>query len=406
VFDVVCMLLEHHERVVTKEELLDEVWGDRFVTESALASRVKSIRRLLGDDGRRQRLIRTVHGSGSMWVGPEPQCPARTSPSGAATHADVERASDDRVPSRTVPFRHEPPIGRQAEVERLGELLRRWDVVTIVGRGGAGTTTLALEAVHDCEVEFPGGVVWCELASGGADDDLLAAVFDALSGSAGSGDVTIDRLVDALDQDRTLLVLDNCEHVIDAIAHLVDELVARLPDLTVLATSREALDVHGEHVLHLGGLDAEAAVDLVRRRAAEIVDLPPEELTGQIAHQIVGTLAGLPLAIELAVPRLVASSPRELLASLDDQMSVLSSRRRHHDRQRTMSETISWSFRLLTTSEQSVLLGLSTFVGTFTADAAAAVLDREVAADLQHLVETSMVSVVSMELCTRPSAGD
>jgi DNA-binding winged helix-turn-helix (wHTH) protein len=88
VFDVLCMLLEHHERVVTKEELLDEVWGDRFVTESALASRVKSIRRLLGDDGRRQRLIRTVHGSGSMWVGP--------SRSGAATRTGGSgRARDD-----------------------------------------------------------------------------------------------------------------------------------------------------------------------------------------------------------------------------------------------------------------------------------------------------------------------
>ena len=205
-------LLAHHERVVAKEELLDEVWGDRFVSESTLTTRIKEIRRAIGDDGTQQRLVRNVRGRGYRFIG---------------------ELAGDEGPRRT------PIIGRSVDVTAVVELLGSSRLVTLVGPGGVGKTRLAVEVVSKLAGHAGDGSAFVDLAAIVDPDAIVPALLHAVGIRSDAGDAAAAlRTVGELD---ALVVLDNCEHLIDAVASVVDTVVAAPGRVHFLATSRERL---------------------------------------------------------------------------------------------------------------------------------------------------------------------
>ena len=286
--------------------------------------------------------------------------------------------------------------GRVQQANEIRKRLKSHSIVTVLGPGGVGKTSIAVSVAQGALEFFPGGVWLCELAPVRSDDDVIDFIAGVLDGNAGSKS-GIDEIAGRLDGKSTLLVLDNCEHVIDAAADFAESLSARLPNLTILATSREALGVTGEQIQRLDGLAFEGsdsdAANLFVDRAAAVGDYNDTPENRRIVRQIVARLEGLPLAIELAAPRLAVMTLDELLGALDDQITTLRSRRRSKNRQGTMDQAIAWSFDLLEQKEQTLLLDLSVLVASFNAGAALAVHGAPANAMLllERLVEQSVV---------------
>jgi serine/threonine-protein kinase PknK len=274
-------------------------------------------------------------------------------------------------------------IGRRAELAELKTLLTTSRLVTVAGIGGIGKTRLALRAAAEVTGDFPDGVRLVELGElrdGSALVDVVAAGLGLRDQSATP---LRDVLVGWVSSRKLLLVLDNCEQVVDGTAELAETLLRACPELRILATSREALGVDGESVLRISPLafpspDAESgladydAVELFAERAAAAV--PGFELTADnkvTVSRLCARLDGLPLAIELAAARLRAMSPEQLLERLGDRYTLLTrGSRRAPSRQRTLGWSIAWSYDLCTPAEQQLWGRLSVFAGSFELEAA------------------------------------
>ncbi len=407
VFDVMAYLAEHDDRVVPKEELLDELWGDRFVSESALSSAVKSVRRVLGDNGTEQRIVRTTYGRGYRMVVPVERIEHRVELADGADEDAAEDAAgpagaaDPNRPSRRESARPIPRpahlLGRDAELDRVRALNEPRAAVTIVGPGGVGKTSLAVVLAHELAAADGHEVWFCGLGSQSS-ADVASEVLNVIDNTAGSSQATVDRIAERLGSGRVTLILDNCEHLLDPVRALIVGLLDRLPDLSVVATSRELIGVAGERLVRLGGLrggDPDSpAVQLFLRRGGELGAVVDDAESRSIAVRITERLDGLPLALELAATRLMSASPAEVLGALDDQLAVLRGgpgRGRHA----TMEQTIAWSFELLPDEERRVLSALSVFRSPFRLDAATRVVDAEhVAEHLHRLVRCSMLTPV------------
>ncbi|MFC5748005.1 BTAD domain-containing putative transcriptional regulator [Actinomadura rugatobispora] len=300
-------------------------------------------------------------------------------------------------------------VGREAELRRVGKMLAEWRLVTLLGPGGAGKTRLALEAAGREE----GEVCFVDLSPVGDGAEVPKAVLGALGLREGAirpgGRHTeeLERLVAALGGRRMLIVLDNCEHVIDAAARLAHRLLGALPALRVLATSREALGVTGEALRPLpplelppgGAAAAEAAtypaVRLFADRAAAV--RPGFAVTpgnaGAVAH-ICAALDGLPLAIELAAARLRSLPVEEVARRLDDRFRLLSrGDRSAAPRHQTLRAVVEWSWDLLDDAERTLARRLTVFAGGATLEAAERVcaMDADVDDLLAGLVEKSLL---------------
>lgn len=295
-----------------------------------------------------------------------------------------------------LPRQRSSMVGRDADLARVLGLLRANRLVTLTGVGGVGKTRLAVQAAADLLPDY-GRVCFVELASVTHEDDVAAAVAFALG--VGAVHDPIGAAASILASEPTLLVLDNCEHVIDSTAVLAERLLGSCLRLSVLATSREALDIDGEQVVAVRSLGPETAVDLLMQRAvaagADQEALPPATVAAICAR-----LDGIPLAIELAAARVAVLGAPTVLEALDDRFSVLAGgRRRTLDRHGTMRATIDWSYRLLTTDEQRLFQWLSVFSNGFTIEAARHVGSTlgfdvaEVTDLLASLVHKSMVAV-------------
>ena len=296
-------------------------------------------------------------------------------------------------PPTNLPLRSAVLTGRSAELMKLSEVLASCRVVTVLGPGGVGKTSLAYEAARQSRGHFPGGVWLCELASLRNADGVLEVLAGVLEGNAGAVN-KLEEVVGRLDGERTLVVFDNCEHVIDAVAELVDRLSRQLPCLTVLITSREALKIAGEYVLRLEGLQHSDAAALFVARAAEQSGYQDDSQFDDLVKRIVKQLEGLPLAIELTAPKLAVMTLSELLEELNNQSATLRTGRRTGDRQSAIEQTIAWSFNLLAPDEQETLLALSVFTSWFTSEAAIEVsgLGPTAKMHLLRLVEQSVVA--------------
>ncbi|MFF3175084.1 BTAD domain-containing putative transcriptional regulator [Streptomyces sp. NPDC057900] len=308
-------------------------------------------------------------------------------------------------------------VGREGDIETLRGDLAEARLVTLLGPGGAGKTRLSQEAAESVDpATWPDGVWLAELAPVDDPEAVPEAVLTALGGretvlrGAGAeelravergGAEPLARLTEHLSGRRVLLLLDNCEHVIEAAAALTDHLLARCPELTVLATSREPLGVPGEFVRPVDPLPDPMALRLFADRGAAALSgfrVDADERTAAACAEICHRLDGLPLAIELAAARLRMLTPRQIADRLDDRFRLLTGGSRTVlPRQQTLRAVVDWSWDLLDGHERTALRRMSVFSGGWTLAAAEAVCaDRpddahDVAALLGSLVDKSLV---------------
>ena len=282
-------------------------------------------------------------------------------------------------------------IGREAELAEVRSLITGCRLVTLTGPGGAGKTRLGLQAAAGL-LDGSGDGVWFADLAPLQDADLVAVtVANVLGIPEDPGRPIIDTLVDAVSQRSLLVLLDNCEHVIDACAKVADVLLRNCPNIVLLATSREPLGIEGERIHRVPSMDTPAEddeVDAIRnseavrlftdRAAQHGVSLPWDEPTASVIGRICRRLDGIPLAIELGAARLRVMSVIELDARLDQRFSILTGGSRAAlPRQQTLLAMVDWSWELLNAAEQYVLARLSVFAGGFDLVAAEAVTAGE-----------------------------
>lgn len=375
VFDVLAHLVANRHRMVSKSELLDTIWGSQFVSESALASRIKTARSAIGDDGASQLLIRTHRGSGYRFVGEVHIV------DGAATVATQQPwPSLGALPSSRLTL-----VGRGIDLDSLGPLLRTHRVVTVSGPGGVGKSTVAIELAHRIRDDDRLDAAFVELAPVRHGDEVARAVADA-TGIEGAGTADVGALAASLSARELLLVLDNCEHLLDATAELVHALLDSAPSVRILTTSREPLRIDGEVVYVLGSLGRDA-VTLFVERAAAATGRPGFTTSDPDIVELCERLDGLPLAIELAAAQMRHLTPGELLHRLDHRLALLvGGRPRAGDRHVTLATTIDWSYHLLSGPSRDVFQRLGVFPATF--DLAAV---QAVATELDPVTATLMI---------------
>jgi predicted ATPase/class 3 adenylate cyclase len=278
-------------------------------------------------------------------------------------------------------------VGREHEVKELAQWLLKVRVVTLTGVGGVGKTRLALQAAAEVLPEFRDGVWLVELAGVGGPEAVPEAVASALGIAAGPAPAPGGGLEEHLRASELLLILDNCEHLLTPVAHLVEQIVRTAPGVRVLATSREGLGVAGEHLRAVPSLELPdptdepgviAATDSVRlfveraREASAAYRFSDED--SQAVAELCRRLDGIPLAIELAAARVPALTPAEIAAHLDRRFKLLTGGRRvAMSRHQTLRNAIEWSYQLLDPSEQAVLARLAVFAGGFDLPSAQAV---------------------------------
>jgi predicted ATPase/DNA-binding XRE family transcriptional regulator len=288
---------------------------------------------------------------------------------------EITETIEEEAPPYFLPLQLTDFIGRAEEVGRAVELLAEARLVTLTGAGGAGKTRLALEAASrvcgDFRGNFRDGAAFIELASLTDAAHLAQAVATVLGLKPNADRPALDRVVHFLRARHLLLVLDNCEHVIEAAAHFADAVLRACPHTRVLATSREALNVAGGAVYRVPPLVAPEAVELflTRARSADAA-FPATEANVALIAQICQRLDGLPLAIELAAARVSVMSLGDFAARLEDALDTLGSGSRTAPaRHQTLRATIEWSYQLLDDDERALLRRLAVFAGGFAADA-------------------------------------
>jgi predicted ATPase/DNA-binding CsgD family transcriptional regulator len=295
-------------------------------------------------------------------------------------------------------------IGRAGAVHKVAGLLEEYRLVTVTGPGGSGKTRLAGEVARGVAGRFADGTWLAELASVRHAEQVPGAVASALGVREQPGMSVTKALTGVGARQQVLLVLDNCEHVIEAAGRLCAELLLACDDLRVLATSREPLAVDGEVRYRLGPLSlpspdrpAEAArseavalfADRARRADAHFV---LDSTTGSAVGKIVARLDGMPLAIELAAARTEALGVTQLLDRLDDRLALLvSGDRLAPGRHQSLAATVAWSYQLLSAQEQRVFRAVSVFPGPFTLAGAEAVAGKDAARAVLRLVDCSLL---------------
>jgi predicted ATPase/DNA-binding CsgD family transcriptional regulator len=301
-----------------------------------------------------------------------------------------ERAA---IPGHNLPAPLTSLVGRRAELEGIGETMRRHRLITLTGPGGVGKTRLALELAWRQIGRRADGVWLVDLASAPQASDVAAETARTLDVRS-RRDASWTNALQSFVADRdSLLVLDNCEHVVEASAQLADSLLASCPNVRIIATSREIFDVSGERVWRLEPLDLDHARRLFveRARARRPEFMPDEDAEGTIGR-ICERLDRLPLAIELAAARVGVMSAEEILAGLESRLGELGGGRLAPPRQRTVRATVEWSHKLLDGAEQEALRNLAVFAGGFDAEGAMAVAPGLTLELLARLVDKSLVS--------------
>jgi predicted ATPase/class 3 adenylate cyclase len=308
------------------------------------------------------------------------------------THAELPT---DFAPPRTIgagrdnlPAQPSAFIGRDAEIAEVTRLLATARILTLTGAGGAGKSRLALRVAAEEAPRFADGVFFVDLAPISDDDAVVGQVINALD----LPDAAAADLPAALGTRSLLLVVDNCEHLLDPVADLLDVLMRACPNLVVLATSREPLGLDGEMPWRVPSLSDDDALSLFASRARNVI--PGFELTDAnraVVADICGRLDALPLALELAAARTSALGIDQLAARLDQRFRLLAGGSRSRlARQRTLQATVDWSYDLLEPEMQAALCRLGVFVGGFTLEAAEALCD-EALDRIDQLVSKSLV---------------
>ena len=401
--DILLALVERPGELVSKSELMARLWPNTFVEEGNLKVHVATLRRALGDGRGGTRYIDTSPGRGYRFV------------ASVTIAEEAAFAAPPAPPTKrenNLPARLTRLIGRSDTVSRLVELLPRRRLLTIVGPGGIGKTSVALAVAEQLVAAYAHGVWLIDLAPL-ADPRLVPAALAAAIGFEIRTETPLPGLIAFLKDKEMLLLLENCEHVVEAAAALATSILKGAPRVHILATSREPLRAEGEHVHRLSPLPsapasarlgaAEAlgfpAVELfVERAAASLGEFELSDADAPVVAEICRQLDGIPLAIEFAAARVDAFGIRGLAARLHDRLRLLTSGRRSSSpRHQTMSATLDWSYGVLTEEEQTILRRLAIFAGGFALDAAAAVAadasrpEGEIINQVAELVAKSLV---------------
>ena len=392
-FAVLERLVAHAGRLVTKDELLAAVWPDTAVSDTVLKVCVREIRDALGDSPDTPRFVETAHRLGYRFVG---------------------QISHTHLPASLSTL-----VGRQCEIADIFHMLEHSRLVTLVGAGGSGKSRLAQEVARSIDHTFEEGARWIDLAPLSDAAFVPQAVATVLGVREQPGQGLPDTLRRYLAPRQILLVVDNCEHVIGAAAGLLASLLQAAPRLRILATSREPMRTDGEGLFPVPPLSVPCTQEVLppdRVLEYESVRLFAERARAALPSFVLSTanckavteicrhLDGLPLAIELAAPRVRALAVEQIAARLDDCLRVLGSGLRTElPRHQTLRAAIDWSYDLLTAHERRLLCRLSVFVDSFTLEAAGDVaagmgVDRAGVVDiLSQLIDKSLVHIVDAD---------
>ncbi|HEY6834060.1 MAG TPA: winged helix-turn-helix domain-containing protein [Pseudolabrys sp.] len=384
--DLLVVLAENPGRVVTKRELIKRIWPDVVVEDSSLRFHIAMLRRILGDGEDGARYLNTQTGVGYAFV-------CDTSPSAFVNKA----ASSGGFTPKPAAIRSLPPrsniIGREDDAQLILERLRVPCLITISGPGGVGKTTIAVEMAHRVAAAAEGiHVRFVDLAAV-ADSSLVSSTIAGTLGISVHADDPAVVLIPHLRTQAYLIVIDNCEHVIDSVCAIAERIRDEAPNVRLLATSREPLRARHEQVYWLDALRcpsdiADLSIDalleypaislFVQRATASSATFEVKaQDVGQIA-EICGRLEGMALPIELAATRAATHGVLATSELLGKQLSLgWRGRRTATARQQTMEATFDWSFDLLSPLERRVFERLSAFRGPFSIDAAAYVVCDE-----------------------------
>ncbi len=411
-FEIIEALVKAAGEVVTKDDLMTRVWQRSIVEDNTIQVHISAIRRALGED---RGILKTVTGRGYRLVGDwtvrHESTPEKPNPPELARTVDHPFLTN-------VAFGAPALFGRETAVHHLRDLLSAYRVVTLTGPGGIGKTVLASEVARNLFPTLASDVLLVELASLSDPEHVPSAVAHVLNLQLSGDEISTASVARATGHRKVLLVLDNCEHVIDAAARMAEAFMRLCPRTTILATSREVLRVEGECVYrvpplevpepHLEASDVlgHSAVQLFNERTRSLrADFRPNADKLPVIAAICRRLDGIPLAIEFAAARAATLGIQQVSEHLDDRFALLTGGRRTAlPRHRTLRATLDWSYELLPEAEKRLLQQLAVFPAGFTLVGATAVAgdtESSVALGISSLVSKSLVTLDGPETARR-----
>ena len=415
--DILMVLVERAGEVVSQRELIARVWRGLVVDQSNLRVHMAGLRKALGDRDGKERYIANVTGQGYCFVAPVTREAAASRPTRVPEYPCGTARQRLVLPAVLARM-----VGRDEAVRTIAADLIADRFVTIIGPGGMGKTTVAVSVAHAMFEEFAGAVCFVDIGAI-TDPKLVATTVASTLGLTIQTDDVLPALMLCLRTLRILLVLDNCEHVIDASATLAERIFQEAPGVHILATSREAMRVEGEHAYWLRPLESPSSDTSVK--AADALKFPAVKLfleraaasgsrfelsdaDAPIVAGICERLDGIPLAIEFAAARVAAHGITGTADLLKSRIGLhWPGRRTALPRHQTLHALLDWSYTVLTEPERLVVRRLSIFVGLFTLEAAQAIAyeggadDTHVVDAVDSLVAKSLVSAVAANDTTR-----
>ena len=379
-FDILLALVDRAGEVVSKSKLFAKVWPNVTVEEVSLRVHLSALRKALGDEESERKFITNVQGRGYCFIAPV-----------------TRRTAEDHHTNLFVRSSNLPPalrrmIGRDDAVLEIRARLRTERFITILGAGGIGKTTVALAVGHAALADFGDAVFFVDLSTVSDKEQVVSAIASAIGHAAQFANPE-DALLNFLCRRKALLLLDSCEHLIEKTAEVADRIFQLAPDIHVLATSREALRIGGEHVFRLPSLDCPP--EQLTQTAAEVLSYPAARLfvervrargndfslsndEAPLVAEICRKLDGIALAIELAAGRAALFGVKHIATRLGSRLDLLKfGRRTANPRHQTLRATLDWSHDHLSEVERVVLRRMAIFRGRFTLEAALAVAEEE-----------------------------
>jgi predicted ATPase/DNA-binding winged helix-turn-helix (wHTH) protein len=415
-FDILALLIAADGGVVSQDEIMRGVWPTTIVEKNNLQVHVSALRRAFGEERDR---ISTVPGRGYRLLMDDDPLEEPHGPREREAASDDEAAAPEAARPARLPLPARVPelIGRQDALDGIAAALHAHQTVTLVGTGGIGKTRLAVEFAHAKQQAFADGVVFVSLAAVYDAQSALDALAFAMGSRLSASRAALTQIAAEWRDREALVVLDNCEQVLEIVAAVAEALTGAGSRMRVLATSREALRVRDEIVYQVPPLDVptpgDPGVDVLSTPAVRFflaraqadgaqfsLDDDSIRLTGEVCRR----LDGIPLALELAASRAAVLGIGLLAAHLDDRFRILTGGRRTAlPRHQTLKATLDWSYRLLSRDEQKLLRWLGMFVNGFTLDMACAMAER---AGLTRMEALDAVSgLVSRSLLTTDLEG-
>ncbi|MBY5357504.1 LuxR family transcriptional regulator [Rhizobium leguminosarum] len=407
-FEILETLVVSEGDIVSKDDLMKRVWPGLIVEDNTIQVHISAIRKALGKD---RNLLKTISGRGYRILG-EWTCHRKPAHAPMPTPAIQPRSTENSF-FTNIPASTSDLVGRETTITQVLNLTSAYRVVTLTGPGGIGKTVLASEIARRLLPSLDGNAFFVELVSLSDPGLVPTTLAQALDLHLQGDDISAELVARAIGTKKMLLVIDNCEHVIDAAAAMVEAIVRACQNVSVLATSRELLRIEGEFAYRVPPLEVPASEDLgnalehsavqlfIARTRALLWDFSPSQERLSAIASICRHLDGIPLAIEFAAARAATLGLQQIAGRLDDRFVLLTGGRRTAlPRHQTLRAALDWSYELLPEAERQLLCNLAIFPAGFTLDAAVAVsgeTEAETALAISNLVSKSLVTFEGAE---------